>query len=54
MLIAFGAGIIVAALLMQMSYYSTLRFQVEREAKKMGMIYPTEQKVLNEEDYSND
>ncbi|MFZ7131472.1 MAG: hypothetical protein ACOWWR_03865 [Eubacteriales bacterium] len=53
----FGVGITLAALLMQISYYTTLRLNVENEARKMGMVYPTEQKVLGQdqkEDGGND
>ena len=47
MMVSLGIGIIIAAILMQFYTYYTLRWNVESEAKKLGMVYPTEDKVLD-------
>lgn len=49
MLISLGIGIIISAILMNISYSVRMNFQIENEARKLGMIYPSESKVLNTE-----
>jgi hypothetical protein len=44
-----GIGIIISAILMNMAYATKLNISIEREARKLGMIYPIETKVLEEE-----
>ena len=48
-LIPLGVGLIISALLMNLSYSTLFKSRVEREARKLGMIYPYENKVLNTE-----
>lgn len=40
-------GIIIAAVLMNLSYSVKAKFKVEEEARKMGMIYPTEIRAID-------
>ncbi len=47
--ISIGIGIIVSAILMNISYSIKLNYLVEQEARKLGMVYPSEIKVLNTE-----
>jgi hypothetical protein len=44
--ISIGIGIIISALLMALSYSIRIDYMVEQEARKLGMIYPSEEKVL--------
>jgi len=46
-LITLGIGILISALLMNLSYATKMQFNVEKEARKLGMIYPTETKAIN-------
>jgi len=48
-LIPLGIGILIAAILMNLSYAVKMQFNVEKEARKLGMVYPTEIKAINVE-----
>ena len=45
-LIPLGIGIIISAVLMNMAYSAKLNLNIEKEARKLGMVYPAEKKVL--------
>lgn len=45
--IALGLGILMGTILMNISYKAKTQFNVETEARKLGMIYPSEVKVLD-------
>ena len=45
--ISIGIGIIISAILMNTIYTVKLNSLVEQEARKLGMIYPSEIKVLD-------
>jgi hypothetical protein len=53
-LIPLGIGIIISALLMNMAYSTRLNLNIEKEARKLGMNYPTETKVLEPEEEETD
>lgn len=38
-------GILIATILMSMSYKSKLKFDIETRAREMGMVYPEEVKI---------
>lgn len=42
-------GILIAAMLMNIGYSTKDKLNVEIEARKLGMIYPSEAKVINRE-----
>ncbi len=41
---------IISAVLMNMSYSINSRFRVEAQARKMGMIYPSEARAMDLKD----
>lgn len=45
-MIPFGIGILVATILMNISYSTKVDFDIETKARKMGMIYPSEIKAI--------
>lgn len=47
-----GIGILISAILMNISYKSQLKFNIETKAREMGMVYPEELKIgdLEEEE----
>lgn len=47
-LIPLGVGILISAILMNLSYATKMHFNVESEARKLGMVYPNEIKVIND------
>lgn len=49
-MIPLGIGIIISAIFMNMAYSSKLSLNIEKQARELGMIYPTETKVLEIEE----
>lgn len=48
-MIAFGLGLLVASILMNFFGGSALDVDIETEARKKGMIYPDEARVIDKE-----
>ncbi len=48
MFLPFGIGLIISAILMNISYRATINLNVEKKARALGMIYPHELRVMDE------
>lgn len=46
-LVPLGIGIIISAILMNISFTSKFRRDIETEARKLGMVYPSEINTVN-------
>lgn len=54
MLVPLGIGIIVSAIIMNISYAAKVNINVEKKARALGMIYPYELKVMEEGEAKDD
>ena len=46
-LISLGVGLLISAILMNISFGNKLSGDVETEARKLGMVYPSEIKTVD-------
>lgn len=50
MLVSLGAGILIGAIVMNITYMAGVNLRVEEKARAMGMVYPDEIHVLSNEE----
>lgn len=53
-LAAIGMGMLISAILMNMSYSKKFQRDVEVEARKLGMVYPSEIKTIEVKPWKDD